>query len=607
MLYDGVGMIIPCAAFVYPGRKAGAGLFPLPAELSGRTSAHWRIFCCGGIVMQSDHLKFSFTKWYSATSEATIDLKETLYNTFLFRAKTRPDRIALFISESGERYTYGEIIKLIDAAAGGFSQLGVSIGSKVGILLNGTVEETVSLLALNKIGAISKFIDYMKSPTAIKHSIEETDLSFLVIDVSFLSLVPLINASNIPIIIVNARGETPIDGIYFEQLYEHGTSVVTNAVPYSDGRPSVMINSSGTTGEPKPIVHTDYSINAAAQKMLVTDYPLGPGNALVKMIPSQIGLGLITSLYTGLLSGAVVVSVGVKEPPVLINEVAQLTQDFSKLKPLLGLQKDSSLNIFSTPLFLTGIISSELVTDLSCIGSLLAAGSKMTRGELERLENIAKAKGCMVPICNGYGQNEMAGAVTLNHNAHNINGSAGFPTMGSRIIIVDPETLVERGINEIGLILEQCNSHFKEYENMPKRSDDAWLTLSDGSRWYNSCDLGYINEDGFLFITGRTTRVVVRTDFKLSLDDIEAKIKTLPLVYDCATIVPKIGGSIEEIVAFIQSDYTDIDSFAKALRASNILSEFEMPTKFIMTGNIPYTQNGKIDYRALERQVAQEQ
>ena len=117
--------------------------------------------------MKNDNSHFPWIKWYS--DDQGFDLKETLYNTFVLRAQNRLDKVALFINETGDKYTYQDILNLADVAAGGFSRLGITVGSKIGILLNGTVEEAVSLLALNKLGAISKFVDYMKSPAAIKH------------------------------------------------------------------------------------------------------------------------------------------------------------------------------------------------------------------------------------------------------------------------------------------------------------------------------------------------------------------------------------------------------------------------------------------------------
>lgn len=541
----------------------------------------------------------TWEKWYQHPC-IEINPRETIYSVYTKTAQTHLHSLAFYVEETGEKYTTQDIIELTDRASGGFSTLNIGSNTRVGIMLNGSIEEVVSFLALSKLGAISKYIDFMKSPIAMMHSIEQSNLDFLIMDESFLALEPVINTAHLPVIVANSRGsDVNSQYILFDDLYEKGASVQAIAAPYVDGRPAVIINSSGTTGEPKPIVHTDYSINVAVQKMLATDYPLGGSNVLVKMIPAHIGLGLITSLYTGLVSGTLVVSIGVKEVPKLIGESIAFVKNFNQFCVENQLLK-AKLNIFSTPLFLSAIVKSADITDLSFMGSMLAAGSKITAEELDQLEKIIFSKGCRVPICNGYGQNEMAGAVTLNCNSHNVNGSAGFPSVGTKIMIVDSDTMVPLGLNQTGLILENSNSHFAEYENMPEKTKDAWVVLSDGSRWYNSRDLGYMDKQGFLFITGRTTRVVIRTDFKISLDDIEYKLKTLPYIHDCATIVPQVGGSMEQIIAFVKTDYTDMNTLAYAVASEGILSDFEMPNCYIPIHDVPYKSVGKVDYLALE-------
>lgn len=544
---------------------------------------------------------------YSVNQCSLFDLKQTLYTTYVEASANRLDEIAVYVNDTGKRYSNRELLALADKASAGFSALGINENSKVGIFLNGTIEEAVTLLALNKIGVVCKYVDYMKSIPAMKHSIEETDLALLVMDESFLPLEKLINEKHLPVVVAYSE-HTYTDNAYipYEKLYSSDSIQNSFIAPYVDGKPTIMINSSGTTGESKPIVHTDYSVNAAAQKMLYTDYPLGCGNLLTKMVPSQIGLGLITSLYTGLISGTGVVLFRGESAQELVEKTVSFTKNFEQFKNVQGLGKEVYLNIFTAPAFIRAIIHCKDITNLSFVGSMLAAGSKMSKEELDDLEQIAAQKGCAVPICNGYGQNEMAGAVTLNLIHHNINGSAGFPTFGTDVIVVDPKSKEPLGPNKVGLILESSNSEFLEYENLIDKTKDAYILLSDGSCWFNSCDLGYMDEAGYLYITGRTTRVVIKSDFKISLDEIERKIRALSFVSDCATIVSEYGGSDEQITALIESENTIEKDIQDMIRSANILSEYEMPSQFLIIEKIPYKTNGKIDYEKLKRMYGQQ-
>jgi len=556
------------------------------------------------ITKNSDDYSITDKLWserYFNNPNADFNLEETLYTTYVNASHDRLNEVAVYIDDTNEQYTNGELLDLIDRASTGFQALGIDEKSKVGIFLSGSVEEIVTLFALNKLGAVSKYIDFTKSILSIKHSLEETDLNLLVMDECFLFLDRLVNEKDIPIVVANTNKHYNDNHyISYEMLYQKNISNHTIAAPYINRKPTIMINSSGSTGEPKTIVHTDYSVNAAAQKMLYTDYPLKAGNILIKTLPSQIGLGLITSLYTGLLSGVGLVLISGKSLQELIEKLVLFVQNYQQFKDTYQLNQSAKLNIFTAPVYVRTLIKSEKITDLSFVGSLLAAGSKMPKEELDYLERIASEKGCKIPICNGYGQNEMAGAVTLNLNQYNINGSAGFPTFGTKVIIVNPETKEPLPPNQIGLILEASNSEFYGYEKQKEKTMQAYLILSNGSRWYNSHDLGYMDENGFLYVTGRTTRVVIRSDFKISMDEVERKIRTLPFVDDCASISSGFGRSFEQFIMFIKSDNIVKENIQNMIRATNILSDYEMPSEFILIENLPYKANGKIDYEKLK-------
>lgn len=540
---------------------------------------------------------------YSNRPDADFELHATLYNTYANVARRYPDDVAVVIEDTREKYTHREFLELVDTVSDGFRDLGIRDGSKVGIILNGFVEDAATLFALNKIGAVGKYIDFMKSVPSVKHSIEETPLDALIIDECFLPLEQAVNEGRI-LTIVGNTDKSYSEGHY--KSYPKKSNMVPKghgySVPYVKDKPCVIISSSGTTGEPKPIVHSDYSVNAAAQKMMYTDYPITRGNVIMKMIPSQVGLGLITSLYVGLISGATVVMFSCDETEKFIRKLITFIKGFRDFLKDSGLNSDAKLNILTSPLFVRALIQCSEQIDFSVLGCLMGGGSKMSKKELDEMDVIARDKGLSYPICNGYGQNELAGSVAINCNQHNVNGSAGFPTYKTDIIVVNPNTLEMLGTNEVGLILESSNSEFLYYDGLPTQTENARVTLADGTRWFNSCDLGYMNEDGFLFITGRTSRVVIREDHKISLDEVEQKIRDFPFVTDCAAVVSEKGGSVEEFVAFIVSNSEDA---VLKIKESHSLHEYETPSAFIVVDSLPYKTQGKIDYQQLKKNYHQ--
>ncbi len=533
----------------------------------------------------------------------------SLYEAYIKANENHLDELAIFTMDTKFRYTHRDLIKMIDLAAAGLSQMGITYNDRVGILLNNTVEDAVSLLALNKLGAIAVFIDFTKGIADIAHSISMRGVKLLLIDESLLQIEDLIDCDNIPIVVANQT--KPLKrGTPFIGLYKKGNGIKIVPVSLNQEKPSVIINSSGTTGQPKPIVHTDYSINRAVYKILCSDYPLTRNNVLLKTIPSFIGLGLITSLYTALISGTTIFLVPGNNPQQAIVNTITCISNFPMYREWVGINQDAKLLVFSAPTYFRVLCENlHLCTDLSYIGAMLAAGAKMGKVELDTMNKKLANLHCPVNICNGYGQNEMCGAVTLNTNSENKNGSAGFPVIGTNIRIVDPETYETIGINQRGLILEQSDSLFLRYDNMPNETKTATVEVPDGSLWFNTKDLGEMDEDGFIYITGRISRVLVRYDCKISIDMIEEKIKTHPAVFDCAVIVLYTDKNGEEAIAFISLDeknyHYELSTILNDIQNSaNPLSDMEYPSRFIQVPSLPYLKNGKVDYRALE-QMAQ--
>ena len=161
----------------------------------------------------------------------------------------------------------------------------------------------------------------------------------------------------------------------------------------------------------------------AVEKMQKTDYPLTKDNLLLKIIPSAIGMGLITTLYTGLILGVPIIYLGGKGPKEVNEFFVGLLNGYDAFLKAHGLSSDKKLLIFGSPLFFRTLMQMcDHLKDLSFIGCMLAGGSGMSKEELEQMDAVFASKGCKVPVLNGYGQNEMAGAVTLNQIKKNRRG-----------------------------------------------------------------------------------------------------------------------------------------------------------------------------------------
>ena len=531
---------------------------------------------------------------------------ETLYNTYVNVQTNNLESVAIYTRE-GDIVTHRRFLSEIDKIAGWLFNRNIN-NLKIGILSSSSYEEGVFLLAASKSGAVSKFIDFTKNITEIAESIEESSVEVLVMGAEFIPMEQFINPKKVPVIVLgDIPNKAPHHHLYKDILKES----VCDCTPaqYVEGKGTVIINSSGTTGTPKPIELSDRAINAAVLKMANTDYPLEKGNILLKTIPSHIGMGLITSLYTCLIVGVPMMYLGGNSPQESMRLFIGAINGFHNFLKEKQLPLNCKLLVFGAPLYFRSLFQMvEHINDLSFVGCMLAGGSAMGKEELEMMDAAFASKGCTVPVVNGYGQNEMAGAVALNRNEMNRRGSAGIPVSGTELLIVDIENgkPVER--NTVGKILERSESLFVQYENMPEQTKESFI-LIDGKEWFDTKDIGYIDDDGFLFITGRTSRVIIRFDVKVLLDKIESKIRMSQYVKEAGVVSVK-GGVYETPVAFItlNEEYKNTDVTPERIideiqQGINPLTEPEMVDVIYIVDSLPYRSSGKVDYRALEQQA----
>lgn len=536
-----------------------------------------------------------------------METRETLYKTYVNAQKDNLSNVALYTRE-GEAVTHQRLLEEADKAAAGLLMYKKEDSFKIGIISSSSYEEAVFLLAASKIGAVSKFIDFTKNMTEIYESLVESSVNVLVMGAEFLPMEQFINPTGLPVIVM---GDAPLNRpnycAYLDLLNKSG-DLSLSPVEYRDNTCAIIINSSGTTGTPKPIELSDHAINIAVAKHINSDLPLSSSNIMLKIIPSFLGMGVISTLYTCLIAGIPVIYFVAYGPNGSIDGAISMILSYPQFARKHHIPSSAKLLIFASPMFFRGVYQMiNHVDDLSYFGCLLAGGSAMSKEELETIDAAFASKGCTVPVLIGYGQNEMAGGVTMNEIGANKSGSAGKPMAYTEILIVDMESGKPVPNHTIGKILERSESLFIGYENMPERTASSFVADEKGDLWFDTNDVGFMDDDGFMYISGRTSRIIIRFDMKVSLDKIEDKIRMSKYVKEAGVISIKdsiYGTTIAFVV--LKEEYRDVSVsldmiVADIQQSRNPLNDREHPDQLIIVDALPYRSSGKIDYLALEK------
>lgn len=224
--------------------------------------------------------------------------------------------------------------------------------------------------------------------------------------------------------------------------------------------------------------------------------------------------------------------------------------------------------------------------DVSSLTAMTVGGSKISEEFFERVrQGLPSVK---ARIATGYGLSENGGQATTAGGKHTIErpGTAGRAMPLAEVRIVDKPDLPdgEIEIRSPTQMLGYCGS------------DESPI---DAEGWLHTGDLGRMDDDGFIWITGRSKELIIRGGENIAPPAVEEALNALPAVRECAVFGVPHEEFGEQVMAVVVSDESvDGDSLRESLRGT--LASFAIPTVWqIQQAPLPTNQTGKIDKRAI--------
>lgn len=586
-----------------------------------------------------NHIELLQSKFYRSKPIREFELNQTMYNLIwnVNQENLNLDAIGFL----GTNISYQQLQKNVDRLADAYSKHGVQEGDVVAICTINMPIVQENLLALSKIGATSKWIDLRNKGKELIRNINESNCKVLVI---FEDLTPVIkeilcetDVSKViiaspkdylnPIIRVLAEMEdkrsgkkivVPTDNrfIRYKDFLKTGSiNSKLNPVSFQKDRPSLIVQSSGSTGKAKSIVHTEYNFNSSMQKEAYTDLPLSIGKVMHISIPPFIIYGLNNCIYASMVFGMKAeMTPFVSETTVfddlgkydfacaaplhyryLYNKIIELREEINKLEKCSSNSAKKELNRY------LGEVS-KIMQKLSRVQAFVSGGDKITAQELLCMEQLFER-----PIINGYGNNELTGAAIISPVYASKPDSVGIPMKGISVFAFDSETNEKLEYGVEGEICINSDNVFIEYLNNSHETKKIKQNHSDGSEWIHTGDLGFIDHDGYVYINGRSKRLIKREAFKIAPDTIENVIISMDEVNDCVVVgVPDIVRSDSSVpMAFVELNPEFKDNFDEVKKkiekvCIDELPDYENPQYIISIEKIPYN-NGKHAFKILEK------
>ncbi len=527
--------------------------------------------------------------------------------------------VTAFESLGGSSIDYKTFFEMIDVYARGFKEIGVQNGDMVSICAAGTLDTMLNFAALNRLGAIVQFVNpnYLKANG--KRYINDTNTKLLICMDRFYPVIKSeLEKTNVEKIIMSSMSEyssflfkmlikrqkvkdsDKIEGVEYIELPDfirlgEKSSVKIERIPYEKDKPAVISYTSGTTGEPKGIVHTNDSINNMISIYAMTNgFGPGRGDRNLVLIPPMYLTSFVHSLFGTMILGPT----NILQP---IYDATTLGKDLKDYEPK---------TVIASKAHYINLSNSKLPKgSLSFLQYPYCGGEAFSKATAIKINKILEYYG-IPPMILGYGQSEFGTMTMFNSDIPYRTNESGIliPEVHAKILDLVTGKPVEKG--QRGELYIQTPAVMKEYLNNPEATSKFFVYDDNGERWSRTGDIaaiiGQYNGKDVYEVSGRKNDSFIDSEGKVVyLFDIETSVEDLGFVKEAEVVSMEVGGLQVPVVHIILDDNTKV-SPENAIKYIND----SLKLKYNGTSYMPYAYkirdsfatsplSGKRDYAVL--------
>lgn len=519
--------------------------------------------------------------------------------------------------------TYDEMIKDSITLSKTLKELGTKACDIISVSMPNFYQAVVTYLAVNRLGAVTTFINSMSSIEEVLGYLNEFESKIFINydkdndynkkiteNSKVLYTITLnekdINTKNYKDIITFANGYN--NNLSFNDIGKISSYYKSPIYTlYGKKADSLILFTSGSTGNPKSVELTNENILSSGIYMKNTGrIKAKVGEKCLVCVPFSYPYGFATSTIMSLICG----------------RDAILAPNLSKDNIRYYLSKNPNY-IFGSPALLELIKRNVLSTDnLSSIHTFVSGGDFLS--EKQNIEGVEffKSHNANTIICNGSGNAETVGTNTMAVGSIIKPDTVGRVLVGTKAIIVNPDTMEELKYNEEGMLCVSGKNVFKGYYNDEEKTKSTKFTYK-GIEYYKTGNIGALDKEGYFKLTGRSSRYYIRADLnKVYLEHIQNVISLIDVVESCSVVPKKDKDLLYTNVAYVVlkkgilptkevSDYI-LDMCYKPIE--NIITKekiqlkpFEVPSSIEFLEELPRTKADKVDYNLLEKLANNEQ
>lgn len=553
-------------------------------------------------VLRLNTVHFKF--WPKRLTKTLTTPKTTLYDNLVVTARRYPDKTAVYYY--GAQYSYQEILQQVNNLAGYLQQkLDVQPGDRVILYMQNSPQYLIAFYAILRARAIVVPINPMNTTNELSYYIKDCEVKTAIVGQElFPQIEPLQGSTSLKHIIVATYSdylpeELKIDNLSSEltaprkeNLKEHQflwkdvLEETITAFPYEGKSDDVIVlpYTSGTTGLPKGCIHTNETVQA---NVVSASYWLNTTSDAVHLttLPLFHVTGMVHSMHAPIFTGSAMV--------ILTRwnreHAVQFIQDY---------KCTHWINISTMVIdFLTNPKLREY--DLSSLSVIAGGGAPLPEAVGEKLFEATGLK-----FVEGYGLSETISHTHFNPPDRPKLQCLGVPAFEVDARIIDPVTLKELGVGEIGEIVVNGPQVFKGYYNQPEETEQAFVEL-DGKKFFRTGDIGRVDEEGYFFIVDRVKRMINASGFKVWPTEVESILYKHPAIQQACVVGvpdPKRGETVKAFV-ILNDDYVGKVTEEEIIEWSKgQMAAYKYPRIIEFRKTLPTTASGKILWRQLQEE-----
>lgn len=531
------------------------------------------------------------------------------------------------INYYGKKVNFKDFIEKIDETARRLYNLGIIEGEVVTVISVANPEFEILFYALNKLGAIINPIDVRSDYIQIKKYLMEVKSSTVVVMDNFLpefdkcmededvnaiveniiTLSPY-NSLLFPFNIISCKKAkeenielyTKIEEIKQKEKYISWNNMMNTpkyrypTYPrYKKNTIAALVHTGGTTGVPKTVKLSNENFNGMAIQYKSLNANYNKGDTFLNGIVPFVAYGIVVTIHMPMCLGMTNIIAPILSPK-------EFTDFMIKYKPN---------NVLAVPTYWEDYKNDERVkkSNLSFLKHPGSGGDSMNIKTEEEHNKFFKEHNSNAVIELGYGLTEVGSAAVACVGNINKLGSVGIPLVKNNVGIFEPGTEDELKYYEEGEIYIESPTTMLGYLNNIEEERKVLKVHKDNTKWIHTGDLGYMDEDGFIYVTGRIKRMIISGGFKIYPSEIEKVIFENKAVENCCIIAidDDTYGSIPEAHVILKEEYKQYEEeIKKAIytECTKKLPSYAIPKNYIFEDSFPLTSVGKIDYKKLEKE-----